>query len=88
MDLINILLLVIFIVFAFFLYKGDRGKWEIVYESIHGRASHVYSMYAFLKEREVKCRMKTTMSSYILEVHRDDIKQARNLIREFNNNEK
>ena len=86
MEPLNILLLIAFIVFAFYLYWSDRKIWKVAHENTYNAAPYVYSLYSYLKEHNIQCRMKATMTSYILEVHKKDLKVARKLIKEYNKN--
>ncbi|HEU5140809.1 MAG TPA: hypothetical protein VFT51_12590 [Bacillales bacterium] len=62
MDVLSIFLLIALILIYAWIKWEDRKNWESVYEISGNRRPEAEERYAYLKARQVKCRLKTTGS--------------------------
>lgn len=59
MDILSILLLIALILVYAWIKWEDRRNWESVYEISGSHRPEAEKRYAYLKTRQVRCRLKT-----------------------------
>ncbi len=98
MELTTFQMILIFAGLLIFItiFIQDKNKWREFYGGSQGSFSEVQQVYQFLRDKGIRCRLKTRiqgfsrmqnsqMTTAVVEVHKEDEAQARQLMGEYKN---
>ncbi|NBG88024.1 DUF2007 domain-containing protein [Isachenkonia alkalipeptolytica] len=93
---LQLLLILAGILIFLTVFIGDKAKWREFYGGSQRNFTEVQGVFQYLRDQGIRCRLKTRiqgfsrmqnaqMTTAVVEVHKEDVERARQLMREYNN---